>query len=284
MSTSSDGGLTWGPRKFPGGTGIGGQPVVQPNGNVIVPYEGGAGIRSFRSIDGGATWQSSVAVATVSEHGVAGNLRTSPLPSAEVAGDGKVYVAWQDCSFRSGCTSNDIVYSTSTRRRRVDCEGADPDRRDDQRRRPLHPGLRRRPLDVGEQHAPRARLLLLPGRRLHLGQLPAHGRLHLLDRRRARRGRTARKVAGPISLSWIASTNQGVMVGDYMSTSFAGGNFAFPIFAVAKAKTGAVFDERAYSARFDVTLQPGIVRARHDRIRFSKHNLVPDLELPPVTK
>ena len=134
------------------------------------PYEGGAGIRSFRSIDGGATWQSSVAVASVSEHGVAGNLRTSPLPSAEVAGDGKVYVAWQDCSFRSGCTSNDIVYSTSTRRRRVDGQGADPDRPDHQRRRPLHPGLRGRPLDVGEQHAPRARLLLLPGRRLHLGQ------------------------------------------------------------------------------------------------------------------
>ena len=44
------------------------------------------------------------------------------------------------------------------------------------------------------------------------------------------------------------------MVGDYMSTSFAGGNFAFPVFAVAKAKTGAVFDERMYSARFDVTL------------------------------
>ena len=91
-------------------------------------------------------------------------------------------------------------------------------------------------------------------------------------------------MAGPISLSWIASTNQGVMVGDYMSTSFAGGNYAFPIFAVAKAKTGAVFDERAYSARFDVTIQPGVVRARHDRIRFSKHNMVPDLELPPVTK
>ena len=63
-----------------------------------------------------------------------------------------------------------------------------------------------------------------------------------------------RKVAGPISLSWIASTNQGVMVGDYMSTSFAGANYAFPIFAVAKLTTGSVFDERMYSARFDVTV------------------------------
>ena len=35
------------------------------------------------------------------------------LPSAEVAGDGRVYVAWQDCRFRSGCPANDIVYSSS---------------------------------------------------------------------------------------------------------------------------------------------------------------------------
>jgi hypothetical protein len=114
MSTSTDGGLTWGPVRFPGGNGLGGQPVVQPDGTVIVPYEGGAGIRSFRSTDGGATWQTSVAVASVSEHGVAGNLRTSPLPSAEVAHDGKVYVVWQDCRFRNNCSSNDIVMSTSS--------------------------------------------------------------------------------------------------------------------------------------------------------------------------
>src|SRR6058998_3708606 len=108
MSTSTDGGLTWGAPKFVGSNGLGGQPVVQPNGNVVVPYEGGAGIRSFRSTDGGATWLASVSVASVSEHNVNGGLRTSPLPSAEVDGDGRVYVAWQDCRFRSSCTANDI--------------------------------------------------------------------------------------------------------------------------------------------------------------------------------
>ena len=50
MSTSTDGGLTWGPKRPPGGTGVGGQPVVQPDGTVVVPYEGGAGsARSARS-------------------------------------------------------------------------------------------------------------------------------------------------------------------------------------------------------------------------------------------
>jgi len=77
-----------------------------------------------------------------------------------------------------------------------------------------------------------------------------------------------------------------VMVGDYMSTSFAGGNYAFPVFAVAKFKTGSVFDERMYSARFDVTLPSSkpLIRARKDPIRYSKHNYVPDLELPPIAK
>ena len=45
---------------------------------------------------------------------VAGNLRTSALPSAEVDGISKVYVVVQDASFRSGASSNDIVMSIST--------------------------------------------------------------------------------------------------------------------------------------------------------------------------
>ena len=116
MSTSTDGGLTWGPPTPPGGlpSGLGGQPVAQPNGTVVVPYSTGNEIRVFRSSDGGANWTSSTSISPVTEHSVAGGLRTSALPSAEVDGEGRVYVAWQDCRFRSGCPANDIVYSTST--------------------------------------------------------------------------------------------------------------------------------------------------------------------------
>jgi hypothetical protein len=277
MSTSSDGGLTWGPKKTPGGTGLGGQPVVQPNGNVIVPYEGGAGIRSFRSIDGGVTWQPTVAVASISEHNVAGNLRTSPLPSAEVAMDGRVYVAWQDCSFRSGCTSNDIVYSTSTdgiawtakTRIPIDPQTSGVDH--------FIPGLavdrstsgNSTRLALGYYYYPVAACSSATCE-LTVGFVSS------LD------GGTTwtqpRKVAGPINLAWIASTNQGVMVGDYMSTSFAGGPLAFPVFAVAKAKTGTVFDERAYSARFDVTVPSDkpLVRTRRDPVLYRKHSRPPE--------
>ena len=185
MSTSTDGGLTWGAKKTPSTSGIGGQPVVQPNGTVVVPYEGGAGIRAFRSIERGRYL---AVVGSGGDNQLARCRRATcappPLPSAEVAGDGKVYVAWQDCGFRSGCTSNDIVYSTSldgvawTAKTRVPIDptnsGVDH----------FIPGFAVDRSTSGEQHAARARLLLLPGRELHVGDVPAHGRLHLLDRRR----------------------------------------------------------------------------------------------------
>ena len=44
-----------------------------------------------------------------------GNFRSfADLPSAGIDAAGKVYVIWWDCRFRSGCSSNDIVMSTST--------------------------------------------------------------------------------------------------------------------------------------------------------------------------
>ena len=117
MSTSIDGGMTWSTPIQTAGhdKGLGGQPLVQPDGTVVVPYESLNGkISAFRSTDGGATWTKSVQIAGIRFHGVAGDLRTSPLPTAEIDGSGTVYVAWEDCRFRKHCSSNDIVFSKST--------------------------------------------------------------------------------------------------------------------------------------------------------------------------
>jgi hypothetical protein len=270
MSTSTDGGLTWGPAVAPQGfpSGLGGQPVAQPNGNVIVPYEGGAGIRSIRSTDGGATWQD-FPVSNVIDHGVAGNLRTSPLPSAEVDAEGKVYVVWQDCRFRSGCTSNDIVMSTST-------DGM------------AWTAPVRIPIDAvtsGADH-------FIPGIAVDRSTSGSTARLALayyyypvaacnastcdltVGFVSSTDGGTTwtqpRTVAGPFKLAWIAQTDQGPMVGDYISTSFAGGPFAFGVFAIAKPPVNGVFNERAASARFDVTIpQAGVpIPVRRDPTRF----------------
>ena len=54
------------------------------------------------------------------------------------------------------------------------------------------------------------------------------------------------RLAGPMALSWLASTSKGAMVGDYISTSFAGGK-AYPVFAIATAPRGGVFNEAMYT-------------------------------------
>jgi hypothetical protein len=58
---------------------------------------------------------------------------------------------------------------------------------------------------------------------------------------------TAGKVlAGPMSLSWLPDSQNGLMVADYLSVSFANGK-PFGVFAVAKAKSGGKFDQAMYT-------------------------------------
>jgi hypothetical protein len=214
-------------------------------------------------MDGGANWTSSTQVSPITDHNVAGGLRTSPLPSAEVDGEGRVYVVWQDCRFRSGCAQNDIVMSTTTDgftwtpivRIPIDPTTSTVDH--------FIPGIG---VDRSTQGSS-ARLALgyyyypVSTCSVTTCQLTA-GFISSIDG-----GATwspATPVGGPMSLSWIASTSQGSMVGDYISTSFAGG-LAHPVYAIAKAKDGAAFVERAASARFDVTAPISSERIPVDR-------------------
>jgi len=57
---------------------------------------------------------------------------------------------------------------------------------------------------------------------------------------------STKHLAGPMTLSWLASTSQGGMVGDYISASFVGGK-AYPVFAVATAPRGGVFNEAMFT-------------------------------------
>ena len=57
---------------------------------------------------------------------------------------------------------------------------------------------------------------------------------------------STKHLAGPMTLSWLASTSQGPMVGDYTSTSFSGGK-AYPVFAIATAPRGGVFNEAMFT-------------------------------------
>jgi hypothetical protein len=249
MSTSTDGGLTWSTPIQTAGhdKGLGGQPVVQPSGRVIVPFESLNGqIESFYSDDGGRSWSRGFKVDSIRFHRVAGNLRTSPLPSAEIAGDGTVYVAWEDCRFRKGCTANDIVFSKST----DGVTWSDPARVpiDDVTSGVDHfiPGLAVDPATSGANTHLALTYYFYPNAncagacRLEVGYISSpDGGAHWGD---------PTQLAGPTALSEIALTSQGPMVGDYISTSFLATGLATTVFAVGGPQpTATTFDETMYA-------------------------------------
>jgi hypothetical protein len=72
----------------------------------------------------------------------------------------------------------------------------------------------------------------------------------------------ATQLAGPMTLSWIANTSQGRMVGDYISTSIRNGANAFPIIAVAPtAPSGGIFNEAMYVPTGGLQITGGARRA-----------------------
>jgi hypothetical protein len=266
---STDGGLTWGAPQAPAGlpSGLGGQPVALPNGTLVVPYTANYGsIRAFRSTDGGATWGSSVLVATQSTHSVAGGMRDPPLPSAEVDGTGRVYVAWHDCRFRSGCASNDIVYSTSTdgltwtsvARVPIDGVASTVDH--------FLPGLgadqNSRRIAVTYYYFPDTNCSAATCQ-LNVGFISSWNGGSTWS--------NPRQLAGPMNVSWIANSSQGRMVGDYISTSFLEGE-AHAVYTAARPPTGSTYDHAMYSAGFPViglgtapTLTPPLSREKSPR-------------------
>jgi hypothetical protein len=50
-----------------------------------------------------------------------------------------------------------------------------------------------------------------------------------------------------MTVTWLASTTQGFMVGDYISTSFNPSGVAHGVFAVATAPSGGVLNESMFT-------------------------------------
>ena len=68
-------------------------------------------------------------------------------------------------------------------------------------------------------------------------------------------------MTGPMTLSWLANTSQGRMVGDYISTSVPNGGRAWPTFAVATAPTGGLFNEAMWVPTGGLAISGGTARA-----------------------
>jgi len=248
MSTSSDGGVTWGPAVATANKsfGIGGQPLVQPNGTVVVPIET-TGISAFSSSDGGQTWTKPITVATIQSHIDAGGIRSGPLPSAAVDGAGTIFVVWEDCRFRKSCSTNDLVFSaskdgthwTKVARIPIDAVGSTVDH--------FIPGIGIDPkTSLGKAHIAVHYYFYSKSNctqatcKLFVGYISSHN------------GGTSWNppvtLAGPMQLSWLPNSQNGLMVGDYIATGFTNG-VPHGVFAIAAAKSGSLFNEAMFTAQ-----------------------------------
>ncbi|MEV0822342.1 sialidase family protein [Nonomuraea rubra] len=246
VARSTDGGLAWAVTAT-SAHGLGGQPVVRPDGAVVVPYLSDDGeIRSFRSRDGGASWGESTLVSQVQRHTVAGGLRAAPLPSAEVDAAGTVYVVWQDCRFQVRCAGNDIVLTSSANGTtwgevlRVTEDGGDH----------FIPGLGVDRESSGGDSGKGARLALAYYRYPDAACAPAACRLTVAYTSSTNGGASwspPMELHAGMPLDWLAGSTQGRTVGDYISTSVVPGGGAFPAFAVAGAPAGGAFNVRTHT-------------------------------------
>lgn len=259
-STSTNGGATWGPAlgTRENGRGIAGQPLAQPNGTVVVPINTGgfSAVSAYRSTNGGGSWSRLFPVAQVTDHGVAGGVRTPPIISAEVNKQGKIYVVWQDCRFRSGCSSNDIVMTTSMNgktwspvtRIPIDPVNSTVDH--------FIPGVAVDPTTSGNNTRLGVTYWFYPNANCTQANCELNVGFIASEDGGASWSEPT-DVAGPMNVTWLPSTSQGRMFGDYISTSFVQGN-AFTVIPVAKVPNENGFRQAMFAPRGPLTGGAGI--------------------------
>lgn len=235
MNRSSDGGLTWSAPATNGTGVIGGQPVVHPNGTVIVPIDNAneTAVGAFTSTNGGASWSAVTTITKIKHHTAAGGLREGPLPSAEIDGAGTVYIAWADCRFRRGCKANDIVFTRS-----LNATGTS------------WSAITRVPIDAttsGIDH-------FIPGLAVNKATTGAAAQLGLTyyfypkgsvqlgvgftsSANAGSTWSTPQTILSGMASTWAANTSQGRMVGDYISSSYGSDNLAHGIVGAAFTPT-----------------------------------------------
>jgi BNR repeat-like domain len=239
FQASRDGGLTWEPqvsapesagrRSIVGRWAPAPQPVVQPDGDLVVPYYDEDRVAAIRSVDGGRSFSAPVPVAPT-RFRATGGLRAPPLPSAEVDRGGTIYVAWPDCS--AACERNDLVVASSADGIRWSLRRLQLSRSGDF----VIPGLAADRTVSGRLAL--AYYVLKPGGFLDVWAVTSRdgGRRWAAPRRLSVR---------TMQLGWIAQAG-GAMVGDYISTSWSGGR-AISVFALASPR-GARFDQPLFAS------------------------------------
>jgi hypothetical protein len=249
MSTSTDGGVTWGPAMNTGdqASGIGGQPLVLPNGTVVVPISTLSNMIAFRSTNGGKSWSSTSVISNQDYRGEDGGLRDGfGMPTAQIDGGGTIYMVWPDCRFRSGCSTDDLVLTTSTNgttwtkvaRIPIDPISSTVDH--------FIPGI-----GIDRATSGKTAHLAVTYYYYPVASCNNSCRLYVGYTTSENGGKTwtkGKELAGPMELSWLPETQNGLMVADYLAVAYANGN-PFGVFAVAKALSGGLFNEAMYTTK-----------------------------------
>jgi hypothetical protein len=154
-----------------------------------------------------------------------------------------VYVAWQDCGFEPACSANDIVLSSSSdgttwsvpARIPIDPVSSGVDH--------FIPGLAVDPATSGAGAHLALTYFYYPDASCSTDCQLDIGYVFSVDGGAS--WSPPLQLAGPMSLDWLASTTQGPMVGDYISTSFIGAS-PRTVVPVATAPSSS-FDEAMYA-------------------------------------
>ncbi len=280
MSTSSDGGLMWGAAKSNGSGVIGGQPLVRPDGTVIVPIDNAteSALGALNSTNGGSTWSAITTITTISHHTVAGSLREGPLPSAEIDGAGTVYIAWADCRFRTSCRRNDIVLVHSTNatgttwssvtRVPIDATNSTVDH--------FIPGFA-----VNKSTSGSTAKLGVTYYFYTTSNCGSSCQLNVGFISSTNAGSTwsgATQLSGPFNVTWTANTSQGRMVGDYISTSYGSDGLAHGVFMTASTPTSGTTcggtdncNESANTPATGLAIAGGSASSAADQVVFRSH-------------
>ena len=244
---STDGGLTWSTPVRAGAVLVGTQPVVQPNGTLVVVAGNYTDERALngsmvalRSTDGGATFS----MFTVAALQAADNspMRAISLPSVEGDSNGTIYATWSDCRFRAACSRNDLVLSTSTDgmtwtaplRITSGVDAFIPGLAADS----AHPG--RLALVYAHYYGTCSRSPCVLG--MSIVQSANGGKTWSTPQRLDTQ---------PFSTNWVPRAEGGRMVGDYFSTSYAGSRVV-PVFALATTPLKSRFREAIFAASLPV--------------------------------
>jgi hypothetical protein len=260
LRTSKDGGKTWSRSTVVAYASKahqsinGALPLIRPNGAVVVaftslagyPAVGGHAIAVARSTDGGATFGAQHDVGSIEEQGsFIYGMRAPQFPSGDVDAGGTIYLTWHDCP-QYECAGNEVLFSRSS----------DGINWTDPQPLPVAPGR-------ATEDAVLPALAVAPGTRGAKAQLAvAYYSLRCsglttctLDAFLERSPDGGRSWKLPerlnpktMKLDWLADTNLGRMVGDYISTSFAGLR-PVPVLALAGPPSGGRFAEAIFATR-----------------------------------